>query len=141
MARHLIASLLPLALIGALPAMAQQAQPDPERPASDGPAQQGEAEPAGLKERLASELGVELLDIRPIEVDGREAYAVKVMNPGGNSNNAFLVATLVVDGESGEVLGRLPQSIETAADFSQRGARFEPDLDDSGQAIRRRTYR
>jgi hypothetical protein len=130
MARRLIGCILPLALIsaGALPATAQQAQP-------------GDAAVAGLKERLASELGVDVLDIRPIEANGRQVYAVKVMNPGGNSNDAFLVSTLVVDRKSGEVLGRLPQSIETAADFPESGAQFEPDLDDSGHAMRRRTYR
>jgi hypothetical protein len=143
MARRLIGCLLPLALIGAgaLPATAQQAQQGEERPAGDAPAQPGDAALAALKERLASELGVDVLDVRPVEANGRPVYAVKVMIPGGNSNDAFLVSTLVVDRESGEVLGRLPQPIETAAGFSKSGAQFEPDLDDSGQAMRRRTYR
>jgi hypothetical protein len=166
MARRILGYLVLLMLAGAvpLPASGQQAAPGEgqqpvERPqqARESPGRDGapaggastageaapkldEAAVARLKERLAAELGVEVLDVRPVEADGQQVYAVKVMNPGGNSNDAFLVSTLVVDGESGEVLGRLPQPIGTAADFSESGARFEPDLE-GGLAIRRRTYR
>jgi hypothetical protein len=164
MVHRSIGCLLALTLAGAvaLPASAQQTprgeqqliervQQMRERLQGGGaPAQEagpaGAAEPvdqaavAELKQRLASDLGVDVLDVRPIEANGRQAYAVKVMNPGGNSNDAFLVSTLVVDRESGEVLGRLPQSIGTSTDFSGGGVRFEP-LENSGPAIRRRTYR
>lgn len=100
-----------------------------------------EAAVAELKERLAEESGVEVLGVEAIETDGRPAYAVKVMNPAGNSNDAFQVSTLIVDRDSGEVLGRLQQSIGTAAGFPQGGARFQPNIDSSGLTIRRRTYR
>jgi hypothetical protein len=159
-----VAASLPASGQQAAPAAEQQAAPGKEqqpvaRPEQTRESLQGAGAPAGgagpageaapkldeaavakLKERLASELGVEVLDVRPVEANGRQVYAVKVMNPGGNSNDAFLVSTLIVDRESGEVLGRLPQSIDTAAEFSESGARFEPDFE-GGRTIRRRTYR
>lgn len=100
-----------------------------------------EAGVAELRQRLGEALGVEVLGVQGIEADGRPAYAVRVMNPGGNSNDAFRVSTLIVDRDSGEVLGQLQQSVETATEFPEGGVRFQPNIDSSGLTIRQRTYR
>ena len=110
--------------------LATPAAPPEQEPMVD------EAVAAEIRQRLGEELGVEVLDVRAIEANDRQAYAAKIMNPGGDSNAAFQVTTLVVDRESGEVLGVLAPSIGTAAEFSRGGASFQSD-----QSIRRRTYR
>src|SRR5438045_3724059 len=40
---------------------------------------------------LAERFAVTVLRVTPIEGDGRQLYAVAVMNPGGNFNEAFKV--------------------------------------------------
>jgi len=89
---------------------------------------------------LREGLGVEILKIEVIESDGRPAYRVTVMNPPGNDNRAFVVETLVVDGATGGLLGRVPQSPRTAAPGpAQPSSRAAPDA--SGLDIRRRSLR
>ena len=89
---------------------------------------------------LREGLGVEILKIEVIESDGRPAYGVTVMNPPGNDNRAFVVETLVVDGATGGLLGRVPQSPRTAAPGpAQPSSRAAPDA--SGLDIRRRSLR
>jgi hypothetical protein len=93
-----------------------------------------------VRSRLQDELGVEVVGLRVVEVDGRPAYAVKVMNPSGNYDAAFLVSTLLVDGETGEILAQAP-GWPTIADPDLLPESFRPDLDASGVEVRRRTYR
>jgi hypothetical protein len=93
-----------------------------------------------VRARLQDELGVDVLDLRTVEVDGRPGYAAKVMNPPGNYNAAFLVSTLLVDGDTGQVLGEMrPQPSVAVPDVLPESRR--PELDASGAEIRRRTYR
>ena len=76
--------------------------------------------------------------MRSVELDGAPAYAVKVMNPGGNSNAAFRVSTLLVDGDSGTVLGQVrPERLEKGAAPPAAAAGLEAEAPE----IRRRTYR
>jgi hypothetical protein len=84
-------------------------------------------------------LGVEILKIETIESQGRPAYAVTVMNPPGNDNGAFMAETLVIDGATGGMLGRVPQRPRVAPGLAE--AEGQGDLDSSGLEIRRRTYR
>ena len=112
---------------------------------------QGDAAPAGqpaprapalaereIATRIAERLGVEVLEVRSVELDGAPAYAVKVMNPGGNSNAAFRVSTLLVDGDSGTVLGQVrPERLGEGAAPPAAAAGLEAEAPE----IRRRTYR
>jgi hypothetical protein len=93
-----------------------------------------------VRSRLQDELGVEVVGLRVVEVEGRPAYAVKVMNPPGNYNAAFLVSTLLIDGETGEILAQSPGR-PTIADPDLLPESFRPDLEASGVEVRRRTYR
>ena len=91
--------------------------------------------------RLVSEgLGVDVLSIEVVERDGEPAYAVTVMNPPGNTNSAFAVETLLVDGATGGLLERVPQRPRVAAP-NLTGASGASDPERSGMEIRRRTYR
>lgn len=95
-------------------------------------------DPQQIRERIAAELNVEVLEVRAAEIERGPAYAVKIMNPPGNSNSAFMVGTLLVDAESGEVLGRA-QDFPT---FSESMPLVrDPDVDAAGPEMRRRTYR
>ncbi len=85
-------------------------------------------------------LGVEILRIEVVEQDGQPAYAVTVMNPPGDQNDAFRVATLLFDGTTGALLGQESSAPQAAA----------PDLptatapggsESIGPEIRRRTLR
>jgi hypothetical protein len=91
--------------------------------------------------RLVSEgLGVDVLSIEVVERDGEPAYAVTVMNPPGNTNSAFAVETLLVDGATGGLLERVPQRPRVAApNLVEPSGASDPER--SGMEIRRRTYR
>jgi hypothetical protein len=88
---------------------------------------------------IAQRYGVSVLKVTPTEIDGHAAYAVVVMNPGGDDNGAFKVSTLLVDAASGELL---PQ-------FAHRTAGYElppaPDTatpgNDAGPILRSLTAR
>lgn len=126
-------------LIEQLQGVREELLGDAAEAAEGGPA--SEAVVAELRERFGEEFGVEVLDVRAIEADGTPAWAVKVMQPGGNFNAAFRVSTLVVNKESGEVLGELASSIRTGSDVREGGPRLEPGTDERGLQMRRRTYR
>jgi hypothetical protein len=85
-------------------------------------------------------LGVEVLGIEAVESEGRPAYAVTVMSPPGNDNSALAVETLLVDGATGGLLGRVPQTPRVAGpDPAESAGSGAPEP--SGLEIRRRTYR
>ncbi|MDX1541026.1 MAG: hypothetical protein R3349_06435 [Geminicoccaceae bacterium] len=69
-------------------------------------AEQAEAEAAARE--AAERLGVDLLSTSVVEAAGRRLIAARVMEPGSDSNVAFLVQTLVIDPDTGEVLGVFP---------------------------------
>ncbi len=91
--------------------------------------------PDEVGRRIAEEFGVDVLEVTRTEIDeGREVYAVRVMNPPGNYNAAFAVSVLLVNPSSGELLG----------EGSPDQRHFElgtPRLQTEGPEIRRRTYR
>ena len=53
---------------------------------------------------IAADYGVEVLRVRPGEIDGKPVWMVTVMQPGGLSNAAFQVTTLAVDRASGALV-------------------------------------
>lgn len=50
---------------------------------------------------IQSRYGVEILRVRPGEIEDQPVWLVTVMKPGGNSNDAFQVTTLAVERETG----------------------------------------
>jgi hypothetical protein len=95
--------------------------------------------PEQVRERIAEALGVEVLSVDRVAAPERPAYALKVMNPPGNYNAAFRVVTLLVDGDTGEVLGEVqasPDVDDPDAFPARRDAGGE-----SGLELRRRTWR
>jgi hypothetical protein len=83
-------------------------------------------------------LGVEVLKAETVERDGRQVYALTVMNPPGDYNGAFVVRTLLVDPTTGGLLGEVPHTPRTAAPDVDAPA---AGPDGGGLEIRRRTHR
>ena len=82
------------------------------------------ATPAGalsadqVKRQVETRYGVKVLRIKPMTEQGRSAFAVTIMNPGGVFNEAFQVNTIVIDAETGRLIiqyRRGPGGIEPAA--------------------------
>jgi hypothetical protein len=118
--------------------------PPPTAAQTQAPPQTAAAAPGALDENavrtlLQDSFGVEILRVHAIESDGRPAYAVTVMNPPGNSNGAFLVETLLVDGVTGALLGRMPEVPRVASGLAAPTGLAAPE--GTGPEIRRRTYR
>ncbi|HET6521979.1 MAG TPA: hypothetical protein VFG47_19480, partial [Geminicoccaceae bacterium] len=88
--------------------------------------------------RIAAAYGVEVLAVKRDDLVGGPAYAVRVMQPGGNSNAAFQVSTLMVDATTGELI---PQFRHRTAGYQVSGSlRAEPPTAPDGTALRRRTH-
>jgi hypothetical protein len=85
-------------------------------------------------------LGMEVLGVEPVERDGRQLYAVTVMNPPGNYNGAFMVRTVLIDGTTGSLVGEVPHTPRTAATEPLPGAPAAGP-NGNGLEIRRRTHR
>jgi hypothetical protein len=89
---------------------------------------------------VAESLGVEILRVEVVERDGEPAYAITVMNPGGDRNDALRVATLLFDGASGSLLGQQPAA--PRADAPGLSTAPTPSgFESGGQEIRRRSLR
>ena len=90
--------------------------------------------------QVAETYGVEPLRVREMRLeDGSLAYAVTVMTPGGNSNDAFLVTTLLVDARTGELV---PQFRHTPTGHEFSDAPFNvPPTESDGPALRRGSTR
>jgi hypothetical protein len=95
--------------------------------------------PDEVRARIGEALGVEVLSVDRAAAAERPAYELKVMNPPGNYNAAFRVVTLLVDGDTGEVLGEV-QATPDAEDPDAFAPRRVPG-DASGLELRRRTWR
>ncbi|MFN3460635.1 MAG: hypothetical protein ACK4ZN_06450 [Oceanibaculum sp.] len=96
------------------------------------------AEEAG--KRLAEAYSVRVLDIRPVQHDGREAYAARVMRTGPDAGSAaFQVVTLLVDPATGDLI---PAFGHGAAGYSTSATDSHvPRLDSSGSQMRRMSTR
>ena len=90
--------------------------------------------------QLAEAYGVEPLRVREMRLeDGSLAYAVTVMTPGGDSNDAFLVTTLLVDARTGELVPQFRHT-PTGHEFSDAPSNVPPTESD-GPALRRGSTR
>ncbi len=76
------------------------------------------ASPAGaalsadqVKRQVETRYGVAVLRIKPLTEQGRSAYAVTIMNPGGAFDEAFQVNTLVIDAETGRPIIQYRQGL------------------------------
>ena len=91
--------------------------------------------------RLVREgLGVDVLSVEVVERGGRPVYALTVMNPPGNYNGALQVATLLVDGATGGLLGQVPHTPRVGDPTLSPGSPAA-GFDGSGLEIRRRSHR
>ena len=68
------------------------------------PAAQAAGSAETASKQIAERYDVQVLKVRPGEIDGREVWLVTVMMPGGNSNGAFQVHVLAVDQQSGNLV-------------------------------------
>lgn len=92
-----------------------------------------------VKAEIADRYHVTVLRVTPASVDGRDAFAVLAMNPGGDDNAAFQVNTLLVDAATGALL---PQFTRQPAGYILPPASDRsPPANDSGPAIRYLTGR
>ncbi len=88
---------------------------------------------------IADRYHVTVLRVTPTKLGDRAAFAVLVMNPGGDENNAFQVSTLLVDAATGALL---PQFAHRNAGYTLPPASDRsPPANDSGPAIRYLTGR
>jgi hypothetical protein len=107
--------------------------------ASSAPQAEARLSPDQVRQRISQALGVQVLSVERVAARERPTYALKVMNPPGNYNAAFRVVTLLVDGNTGEVLGEA-QATPDAENPDAFPARREPSPE-SGLELRGRTWR
>ena len=95
--------------------------------ASSAPQAEAQLSPDQVRQQISQALGVQVLRVERVAAGERPTYALRVMNPPGNYNAAFRVVTLLVDGDTGEVLGEAQATPD--ADKSRcfsRHARTQP---------------
>jgi hypothetical protein len=102
--------------------------------------QQPELSEDEVRRLVRDGLGVDVLRVEVVERGGRPVYALTVMNPPGNYNGAFQVATLLIDGATGGLLGQVPHTPRAGDPALSPGAPAV-GFDGSGLEIRRRTHR
>ena len=71
-----------------------------------------------VRRQVETRYGVKVLRIKPMTEQGRSAFAVTIMNPGGDFNEAFQVNTIVIDAETGRLIIQYrqgPGGLEPAA--------------------------
>ncbi len=90
-----------------------------------------------VRREIGERLGMDVLDVETVEVEGQQVFAVRVMAPPGNFNDAFMVSVVLVDPVSGDILGQAPVS----AGLSHSLSPGSDGLPNEGLEIRRRTYR
>ncbi|MHA1535932.1 MAG: hypothetical protein ACTSUD_00115 [Alphaproteobacteria bacterium] len=59
---------------------------------------------AVVRAAVAKKFNVKVLKVAAVTVDGKAAFKVTVMYPGGNFNTAFQVNTLIIDANTGEAI-------------------------------------
>lgn len=89
-----------------------------------------------VKRQIEKEYGVTVLRIRDlVREDGSSAYAVTVMNPGGDRNSAFEVSTLEVDARTGTLV---PQFRHAADGYTASSAgQHDPNRSTGNPAVLR----
>lgn len=92
-----------------------------------------------VKTAIAARFGVEVLRVQPVDDNGRPAYLVTVMSPGGNRNDAFQVNRILVDAATAEPVSQFRHRT-SGYDLPGDGER-QPLTDDNTAAIRRQSFR
>ncbi len=93
-----------------------------------------------IAKQIAERLGVQVLKVTPTDAKDPPTYAVRVMNPPGNDNAAFLVSTLLVDATTGAILGEA-RPVPSDAQPDVTPLTRTPEDADGGRDLRRRTWR
>ena len=57
-----------------------------------------------VKQKIEADYAVTVLRVKPMTDGGRRVFAVTIMNPGGDFNEAFQVNTIVIDAETGNLV-------------------------------------
>ena len=100
---------------------------------------QGQKTAEQVSAEIAQRYKTQVLRVTPVSNDGKPAFAVRVLSPGGDYDDAFRVVTLVVDAGTGELI---PQFRHRTSGSDASGALMRlPGADGSGDAIRRETFR
>jgi uncharacterized membrane protein YkoI len=83
--------------------------------------------PDKVKEDIASAYNVEVLKVVRDDNSGKPVYRVVVMNPPGDTNEAFMVTTLVVDAATGTLIPQFQHLREGYALPPGHDKNFESD--------------
>ncbi|MSP80956.1 MAG: hypothetical protein EXR02_07855 [Rhodospirillales bacterium] len=62
-----------------------------------------------VRQQIERESGGKVIKIEPRKYGSLEAFAVTVMNPGGNNNAGFQVYTVIVNAENGTLVSEQRQ--------------------------------
>lgn len=65
-----------------------------------------EADASEVRAAIEKQYKVKVLKINAVTVDGKSAFKVTVMYPGGDFNTAFQVNTLIVDATTGKTVSQ-----------------------------------
>lgn len=63
-----------------------------------------------IRQQVERESGGKVIKIEPRKYGALDAFAVTVMNPGGNDNGAFQVYTVIVNAENGTLVSEQRQT-------------------------------
>ena len=90
------------------------------------------------RKALEDDYGVQVLRIDAGEQDGAPVFVVRVMNPGGNFNEAFQVNVLVIDRRTGKLV---PQFRHEASGVRDAAEGPNDTSENSGPILRRESVR
>lgn len=82
--------------------------------------------------------GVEVLGVRASEIDERAVWLVTFMVPGGNSNAAFMVSSLAIDQQTGDLV---PSFRHHASGYDVPGGQRDDKVGLRPEAMRSGTWR
>lgn len=95
---------------------------------------QGLMSESEVRSKLQKDWGVQVLRVQADEQDGAPVFVVRVMNPGGNFNEAFQVNVLVVDRRTGELV---PQFRHGPSGVHRAGGARNDTNENAGPILRR----
>ncbi len=73
-----------------------------------------------VKRQVESAFGVRVLKVSPMKDAGQAAFAVVIMNPGGDFNEAWQVNTIVVDAQTGKLIRQFRHLASGISDAGHR---------------------
>ncbi len=90
------------------------------------------------KRQVEEAYEVEVLGVREGEIDGRAVWLVTVMMPPGDFNSAFMVSSLAIDRETGDLV---PSFRHRASGYNLPGGLRSDKVGLRPDAVRSRTWR